>query len=113
MDVIYRLGEASVADVRSEMSDAPSYSTVRAQMSVLTKKGELTHTMVGPRYVYKATTSKNEARTSALERVLSTFFDGSPSKAMAALMDISAAEMSDEELDHLEDLVQDARTEGR
>ncbi len=113
MDVIYRLGEVSVADVRSEMSDAPSYSTVRAQMSVLTKKGELTHTMVGPRYVYKATTSKNEARTSALERVLSTFFDGSPTKAMAALMDISAADMSDEELDHLEDLVQDARREGR
>ncbi len=113
MDVIYRLGEASVADVRSEMRDAPSYSTVRAQMSVLTKKGELTHTMVGPRYVYRPTTSKTEARTSALERVLSTFFDGSPTKAMAALMDISAADMSDEELDHLEDLIQDARREGR
>ncbi len=113
MDVIYRLGEASVADVRSEMRDAPSYSTVRAQMSVLTKKGELTYTMVGPRYVYKATTSKNEARTSALERVLSTFFDGSPTKAMAALMDISAADMSDEELSHLEDLIRDARREGR
>ena len=113
MDVIYRLGEASVADVRSEMRDAPSYSTVRALMSVLTKKCELTHTMVGPRYVYRPTTSKNEARTSALERVLSTFFDGSPTKAMAALMDISAADMSDEELDHLEDLIQHARRAGR
>ena len=113
MDVIYRLGEASVADVRSEMSDAPSYSTVRAQMSVLTKKGELTHTMVGPRYVYRATTSKNEARTSARERVLSTFFDGSPTKAMAALMDLSAGDMSEEELSRLEDLIQDARREGR
>ena len=113
MDVIYRLGEASVADVRSEMRDAPSYSTVRAQMSVLTKKGELTHTMVGPRYVYKPTTSKTEARTSALKRVLSTFFDGSPTKAMTALMDISAADMSDEELNRLEDLLRDARKEGR
>lgn len=113
MDVIYRLGEASVADVRSEMRDAPSYSTVRAQMSVLTKKGELTHTIVGPRYVYKPTTSKNEARTSALERVLRTFFDGSPTKAMTALLDISAADMSDEELSRLEDLLRDARREGR
>ena len=113
MDVIYRLGEASVADVRSEMGDAPSYSTVRALMSVLTKKGELTHTMVGPRYVYKPTTSKHEARASALESVLSTFFDGSPTKAMAALMDISAADMSEEELSRLEDLIQDARREGR
>jgi len=113
MDVIYRLGQASVADVRSQMRHDPSYSTVRAQMSVLTKKGQLTHTMVGPRYVYKPTTSKNEARTSALERVLSTFFDGSPTKAMAALMDISAADMSDEELDQLEALIRDARKEGR
>ena len=113
MDVIYRLGEASVADVRSEMRDAPSYSTVRALMSVLTKKGELTHTMVGPRYVYRPTTSKKEARASALERVLRTFFDGSPTKAMAALMDISAADMTDEELSRLEDLIQQARREGR
>ncbi len=113
MDVIYRLGEASVADVRSEMRDAPSYSTVRALMSVLTKKGELTHTMVGPRYVYRPTTSKKEARASALERVLRTFFDGSPTKAMAALMDISAADMTDEELSRLEDLIQQARKEGR
>ena len=113
MDVIYRLGQASVADVRSEMRDAPSYSTVRAQMSVLTKKGELTYTMVGPRYVYKPTTSKNEARASALERILRTFFDGSPTKAMTALLDISAADMSDEELSRLEDLLRDARREGR
>ena len=113
MDVIYRLGEASVADVRSEMRDAPSYSTVRALLSVLTKKGELTYTMVGPRYVYKPTTSKSEARTSALKRVLSTFFDGSPTKAMTALLDISAADMSDEELHRLEDLLRDARREGR
>ncbi len=113
MDVIYRLGEASVADVRSEMTDAPSYSTVRALMRVLTEKGELTHTTQGLRYVYQPTTSRDEARASALKRVLSTFFDGSPTEAMAALMDLSAADMSDEELDQLEDLIRDARKEGR
>lgn len=113
MDAIYRLGEASVADVREAIPDAPSYSTVRALLRVLTEKGELTWTEDGPRYVYRPTTPAEEARTSALERVLSTFFDGSPSRAMAALMDLSSDELSDEELDELESLVQSARGEGR
>lgn len=113
MDVVYRLGEVSVAEVRAEMPDAPSYSTVRALMRVLTDKGELTHSSDGPRYVYRPTTSRAEARNSALERVLSTFFDDSPTQAMAALMDLSAADLSDEELDQLEDLIREARREGR
>jgi predicted transcriptional regulator len=113
MDVIHRLGEASVADVRSEMTDAPSYSTVRALMRVLTKKGYLVHSTEGLRYVYRSTTSRDEARASALERVLSTFFDRSPTKAMAALMELSAADMSEQELDELERLIQDARRERR
>lgn len=113
MDVVYRLGEASVADVRSEMADAPSYSTVRTLMGVLRDKGELAHRTHGLRYVYRPTTSRDEARASALERVLSTFFEGSPAEAMAALIDRSAADMSDEELDHLEGLIRDARKEGR
>lgn len=113
MDAIYRLGEASVADVRDAIPDAPSYSTVRALLRVLTEKGELSWTTDGPRYVYRPTTSPEEARTSALERVLSTFFDGSPTRAMAALMDLSSEELSDDELDELESLVQSARREGR
>jgi predicted transcriptional regulator len=94
------------------MADAPSYSTVRALMRVLTEKGELTHRTQGPRYIYQPTTPRDEARASALARVLSTFFDGSPTKAMAALMDLSA-DLSDEELDQLEDLIRDARRDGR
>ena len=113
MDVVYRLGEATVADVREAMTDAPSYSTVRALMRVLTDKGELTHTTDGPRYVYRPTTPREEASASALERVLSTFFDGSPSQAMAALMDLSSDQLTDDELDELETLVRKARGEGR
>lgn len=113
MDAIYRLGAATVAEVREAIPDAPSYSTVRALLRVLTEKGDLSHTTDGPRYVYRPTTPAEEARTSALERVLSTFFDGSPTRAMAALMDLSSEELSDEELDELESLVQSARGEGR
>ena len=113
MDAVYRLGDASVTDVRSEIAEAPSYSTVRALMRVLTDKGHLTYSSDGPRYVYRPTTPHDEAQTSALERVLSTFFDGSPTQAMAALMDISAADLTEDELDQLEALIQDARREGR
>lgn len=112
MDVIYRLGSASVADVRDGIPDAPSYSAVRALMGVLEEKGELTHEREGPRYVYRPTTPRSEARVSALERVLSTFFEGSPTQAMAALLDLSD-DLSDEELDRLENMIRDARREGR
>jgi predicted transcriptional regulator len=113
MDVVYRLGQATVAVVRAEMEDAPSYSTVRTLMGVLTEKGHLGYEADGPRYVYRPTTPRDEAQATALERVLSTFFDGSPSQAMAALMDMSATDLTTQELDQLEALIHDARREGR
>lgn len=113
MDAVYRLGSATVAEVQAEIPDPPSYSSVRALMRVLTEKGELTYETDGPRYVYRATTPREEARASALERVLSTFFEGSASQAMAALMDLSGDELSNEELDRLEKMIDNARREGR
>lgn len=112
MDAVYRLGEASVADVREQIPDAPSYSAVRALMGVLEDKGELTHVRVGPRYVYSPTTPRDEASASALRRVLTTFFEGSPTRAMAALMDL-ADDVSEAELKRLEKMIRDARGEGR
>ena len=113
MDVVYRLGSATVAEVRAEIPNPPSYSTVRALIGVLTEKGQLTYETDGPRYVYRATTPREEASTSALERVINTFFDDSPTQAMAALLDLSGGELTDEELDRLEALIHEARTEGR
>ena len=113
MDAIYRQGSASVAEVREEIADPPSYSTVRALLGVLTDKGHLTYSTDGPRYVYRPTTPREEAQTSALNRVLRTFFDSSPTQALTALIDLSAADMTDEELDQLETLIQDARRQGR
>lgn len=113
MDVVYRLGEATVADVRDGIPDASGYSAVRALMRVLTEKGHLRFSQDGPRYVYRATTPRTAAQASALERVVTTFFDGSPSRAMAALMDLSAAELTAEELDRLESMIEHARREGR
>lgn len=113
MEAIYRLESATVSDVMAEMPDPPSYSAVRAMIGKLEAKGYLEHRQEGPRYLYLATVPRQEARESALERLVRTFFDGSTEKAVTALLDRSSGEMSDEELDRLSNLIQDARKGGR
>ena len=113
MDAIYRLGRASVSDVIEQISDPPSYSTVRAMMGKLEEKGHLTHEQDGPRYVYFPVHAREEATRSALRRMLRTFFDGSPTKAVAAVLDVSGRELTREELNELAELIEDARRRGR
>lgn len=113
MDVIYRRGRASVAQVLGELPDPPSYSAVRAMLRVLEEKGHLEHEQDGPRYVYKPTLPRAEAQESAMKRLVRTFFDDSAEKAVVAFLDMSAAELSDEELDRLASLIAQAKKEGR
>ena len=113
MDVIYRLGRASVQEVIVQLPDPPSYSAVRAMMGKLEEKGHLTHEADGPRYVYFPVHAREEATRSALRRMLRTFFDGSPSKAVAAVLDVSGRSLTREELDELAGLIEDARRRGR
>ena len=113
MEAVYRLGDATVSDVMAELPDPPSYSAVRAMLGKLEAKGYLEHRQEGPRYLYLATVPRQEARESALERLVRTFFDGSTEKAVTALLDMSSGEMSDEELDRLSTLIQDAKKGGR
>ena len=113
MDVIYREGQATATEVLSSIPDPPGYSAVRAMLRVLENKGHLRHVPDGNRYVYRPTPPRDRAGKPALENVLETFFDGSTEKAVAALIDISRAELSDEELDRLSQLIDNARAEGR
>lgn len=113
MDIVYRLGRATAAEVQENLPDPPSYSAVRALLRVLEDKGHLTHEEQGPRYVYSATLPREKARKSAMRRLVRTFFDDSAEKAVAALLSMSAGELSDEELASLEELIEDARREGR
>ena len=113
MDVIYRLGRATAADVQTELPDPPSYSTVRALLRVLESKGHLRHTADGPRYVYAPTVPRERARDSALRQVVGTFFDGSTEAAVAALLDLSSSRLSDAELNRLAGLIAQAKKEGR
>lgn len=113
MDVIYRLGQATAQEVVDNLGDPPSYSAVRGLLRILEEKGHVRHRQDGPRYVYQPTVSREKARESALKQLVRTFFQDSPEEAVAALLDMSAAKLSDEDLDRLADLIERARKEGR
>jgi len=113
MDVVYRLGQASAADVLENMPDPPGYSAVRTMLRLLEEKGFLRHDQDGPRYVYLPTISRDKARQSALTQLVQTFFDNSTEQTVAALLDMSKSKMSDAELERLSELIEKARKEGR
>jgi predicted transcriptional regulator len=113
MDVIYRAGQATATEVLDGLPDPPSYSSVRALLRILETKGHLRHVADGPRYVFLPTLAPDRARRSALRSLLDTFFEGSPEKAVAALLDASRPDLSDEELDRISTLIANAREEGR
>lgn len=113
MSVIYRLGRATAADVLDQLEDAPSYSAVRAHLRILESKGRLRHVQEGPRYIYLPTLPVERARLGALRQVLQTFFEGSASQAVAALLESSDRSLTSEEIERLGRLVEQARTEGR
>jgi predicted transcriptional regulator len=113
MDAVHQLGEASVADVRARVPNPPSYSTVRTMLRLLEAKGYLKHRRDGMKYVYRPTEAPEKARRSALQHLLKTFFAGSASDAVAAVLDMSANNISPEDLDRLAGLIDDARREGR
>jgi BlaI family penicillinase repressor len=113
MDIVHRLGRVSVADVRRELDQAPSYSGVRGMLAHLERKGYLAHERDRSRYLYRATAPAAQVRTRALRHLLHVFFGGSPSRAVAALLDLPARGMSEEELERIAELVRRARTEGR
>ncbi|MGH9145903.1 MAG: BlaI/MecI/CopY family transcriptional regulator [Vicinamibacterales bacterium] len=113
MDILYRRGRATVAEVMSELSGTPAYSTVRAQLRVLEEKGHIRHEAQQLRYVYLPSVPHRVIRRSALKHLVDTFFDGSSAKLVAALLGGEAAKLSDEDLDHIARLVKDVRSESR
>ena len=112
MDVIYRRGRATAAEVLEDIPDPPSYSAVRAMLRLLEEKGHVRHEQDGPRYVFLPIVNRDRARKSALTHVVRTFFDGSATEAVAALLN-DGGKLSDAELDRLSAMIAQAREEGR
>jgi predicted transcriptional regulator len=113
MDAVHQLGEGSVADVRRKLPDPPTYSTVRTMLRLLERKGHLKHRRDGIKYVYRPSQAPEEARRSALQHLLKTFFAGSAGDAIATILDLPTEKMSSEEYDRLARRIEQARREKR
>ena len=113
MDIVYRLGEATVGEVMQSMEEPPSYSAVRSTVRILEGKGHLHHRNDGNRYVYLPTVDAAAARLSALDHVLDTFFSGSAADAVTALLEERGNKLSRGELEQLSKLIRQARRDGR
>ena len=113
MNIIFTRGRATATEVMEGMAEPPSYSAVRATLRVLEQKGHLKHQHDGTRYVYIPTVNRERVRLSALDQLLTTFFDGSAANVVATLIERQKGNMSDDELDRLSQMIEDARKEGR
>jgi len=109
MDIVYELNEASAKEIMAKLPEPPSYSAVRAMISKLENKGHLKHRESELKYVYSPTVDQSAASKSAISRLLKTFFDGSASQAMNALIDLSGDKISKQELEELEILIEQAK----
>jgi len=112
MDVLYRRGRATAAEVMAELPGEPNYSTVRTQLRVLEDKGHVLHDEEGPRYVYAPAVPRHAARKSALKHLVETFFDGSAEQVVAAVLGGEASRLSDEDLERISELIDKARKDG-
>jgi len=113
MDILYRRGRATAADVMEDLSGQPNSSTVRTQLRVLEEKGHVRHEEEGLRYVYMPAVPRAAARKSALRHIVDTFFDGSAEQVVAAVLGGEAARLSDDDLARIADLVAKARKDGK
>ena len=112
MDILYRRGRATAAEVMADLPGEPSYSTVRTQLRVLEGKGHVRHEEDGVRFIYLPAVARHAARKSALRHLVDTFFDGSPEKAVAALLGGEGAKLSEEQLQRVADMIDKARKDG-
>ncbi|MCH7817779.1 MAG: BlaI/MecI/CopY family transcriptional regulator [Proteobacteria bacterium] len=109
MDIVYELREASAKDIQAKLPNPPGYSAIRATMNKLESKGFLAHRERDLKYIYYPTIDHKEARDSAIQRLLKTFFAGSASQAMSTMLDLSIGDVSEEELEELNALIRKAK----
>ena len=109
MELVYSKGEVTVADIHGAMPDDVSYSSVRAQMAILERKGFLKHKKNGRAFVYTPTVDRSKASRAALKQVVNTFFDGSVENVVAALINIKNSDLSDDEYERLRKLIDTMR----
>jgi predicted transcriptional regulator len=107
MAILYRRGEATAKEIQEELLEPPTYSAVRALLATMMGKELVTTRKDSRRYVYRAALPEKKAKQSALRQLLSTFFEGSPEKLVAALLDPKEQSLSKEEIRRIRSLIVD------
>ena len=113
MDILFRRGEATVAEIMTELPDPPTYSAVRSILRILGEKHLINYREDGPRYVYLPAVDTDNARNDALAHVIRTFFDGSVEQAVTAVLRLSDTQLEDAEIEKLRARIREARVGGR
>ncbi len=112
MDIVYALGEATAAEITERMEDGPTNAAVRFVLRTLEEKGHLTHSKEGVRFIHRPTVSRGRAQKSALNHVLTTFFDGSTELAVSAMLELQSSSLSRDELDRIAEVVEQMKRKG-
>jgi predicted transcriptional regulator len=113
MDILHRRGESTVAEIMADLPDPPTYSAVRSILRILGEKQLISYKEDGPRYVYFPAESTERTRDDVLEHVVNTYFAGSTEQAVTALLRMSDADVTEDEVDRLRDKIRRARQSGR
>ncbi len=113
MDLLFRDGTLTALQIQEALPDAPSYSAVRGLLRILLEKGHVKHQEQGPRYAYTAALPKDQASNSAVAHLVETFFSGSVSDTVVALLDSSAGKLDADELQRIQRMIEKAKKEGR
>lgn len=113
MDIVHRLGRATAAEIHRELPEAPHPAAVRTLLRILESKGQLRHEKDGPRHVYLANAAKQTVQRSAVRHLLRTFFGGSRTAAVAALLDDDEAPLTEREAREVASLIGKRRREGK
>lgn len=111
LEILYRRGKATAAEVQEELADGSTYSAVRGMLRVLNEKGLANFEAEGVRYIFSPATPRDEAAKSALDGLLNTFFSGSVSQVVSTLLSEQERKISDEELERLAKLIERAKKE--
>ena len=112
MEILHRRRRATVEEIRFELPDAPSPSSVRKLLEIMIDRRLLGREYDGPRFMYFPAAKPEDASRSALKQLVRTFFNDSPGSAAAALLDMGGGPISDDEYDRLSALLKRAREHG-
>lgn len=113
MEVLYRMGKASSAQVRDSLPSPPTYAAVRTLLSILLEKGHIRYERIGLRNYYEPVVPRDEMARDMIDGVVKNFFGGSVERVVAALIEPGDGSLNDQQLERLGEMIEEARRQGR